>query len=90
MFFKPIVWLTDCAHVGLTMGFGIGEWGPAFVAENGRFEVHDWSIGFAGGPVTFLIYDATDQIARPPYDRHGITCAWPPRHLFGHYYICRF
>jgi hypothetical protein len=63
------------------------------------FAAYDWSVGFAGGPNTFLIYDATDEIALP-YKLHkqpiafergfGDVCAGKVTHLLDHYYVCTF
>lgn len=69
-------------------------------APNGKkFTNFDWSIGFAGGPITLLVYDETDEIMAPweqqthnPNRESGGArdCAGKAEHLFGHYYVCTF
>ena len=86
----PINWAADCLHIGLTVG--------SKPADN-QFAVYDWSTGLAGGSETFLIYDKSDEIARPQSlhkrpasSEHGFgeACAGKVKHLVAHYYLCRF
>ena len=98
LLWPPINWITIYLHLGLTAGFGMGTIGPT--PEPGApFAVYDWSTGLAGGPVTFLIHDETDEIALPPAShKHPISlengfgedCAGKAAHLLGHYYLCTF
>ncbi len=69
------------------------------IQPDGPFVGYDWSVGLAGGPATFLIYDVTDEIALPPElhkqpiaFEHGFgeICAGKVIHLLGHYYLCEF
>jgi hypothetical protein len=92
LLWRPIDWATDCAHLGLTVGFG------AKSSDSG-FAAYDWSVGFAGGANTFLIHDVTHQIAlpmaqhtQPPRAENGFgeECAGKVRRLLGHYYVCKF
>lgn len=96
---NPICWMADCAHVVLTAGLGGGQIGSNPVAKTDRFATYDWSVGLAGGPNTFLIYDATDEIALPLSEHKspltaengfGEDCAGRVSHLFAHYYRCTF
>jgi hypothetical protein len=96
---KPIYWTTDCLHLGLTAGFGLGQLGSTSTQRDRQFAVYDWSVGLAGGPNTFLIHDMTDEIALP-IEQHkypiaaengfGEDCAGKVKHLLGHYYVCTF
>jgi|HubBroStandDraft_5_1064220.scaffolds.fasta_scaffold05446_1 hypothetical protein len=95
----PINWAADCAHLGLTAWFGAGELGSSSKPDRSDFEIFDWSVGFAGGQNTFLIFDRTDEIAlplaqhtQPETSENGLgeECAGKVRHLVGHYYVCRF
>jgi hypothetical protein len=95
----PIRSVAEYAHLGLTVGLGAGQLGPPFKPDGSDFEAFDWSVGFVGGPNTFLIHDKTDQIALPvthltqaSIHEDGIAeeCAGNVRHLLGHYYVCTF
>jgi hypothetical protein len=66
--------------------------------KTASFKAYDWSIGFAGSN-TFLIWDATDEVAlpvrlhqHPLSDEQGLgeDCAGKSEHLIGHYYVCSF
>jgi hypothetical protein len=94
---QPITWTADCLHLALTVWTGAGQAGPPSRPDNSPFSVYDWSVGFAGGPNTFLIHDVTDEIAlplklhrRPVASENGFgeDCAGRVRHLLGHYYVC--
>ena len=94
----PIAWTADYMHLALTVGFGLGTIGPT-PKDGGAFVVYDWSTGLAGGPVTFLIYDMTDEIALPPLAQKrplalqngfGEECRGKSRRLLRHYYVCTF
>jgi hypothetical protein len=92
LLWKPIDWTAYTMHLGLAVWTGA-------VQPNGPFVGCDWSVGLAGGPATFLIYDVTDEIALPP-ELHkqpiafeqgvGEICAGKVIHLLGHYYVCEF
>jgi hypothetical protein len=95
----PIKWAADCLHVGLTVGFGVGQLGSPSKHDGSRFAAYDWSTGLAGGPATFLIYDESDEIALPlaihrqpanSEDGFGEDCAGKVKHLLAHYYVCTF
>jgi len=96
---SPINWAAECAHLGLTVGFGAGQLGSASKPGDRGLAAYDWSIGLAGGPNTFLIHDETDEIALP-MARHkqpssyengfGEECAGKVHHLLDHYYVCTF
>jgi hypothetical protein len=95
----PINWADDLVHLGLTVGFGIGQDGVVSTTNSRDFKAYDWSVGLAGGPSTILIHDVTDDIAlpisqhtHPPSDEGGFAeeCAGKVRHLAGHYYVCTF
>jgi hypothetical protein len=83
---------------GLHHALGLAVWIGA-VHPDGPFVGYDWSVGLAGGPATFLIYDVTDEIALPP-ELHkqpiafeegvGEICAGKVIHLLGHYCVCEF
>lgn len=96
---EPISRASEYLHLGLTVWFGLGQIGSTLKPGTNPFSVHDWSVGFAGGPNTFLIYDRADQIAlplerhrRPRSSEDGIeeNCAGKAEHLLGHYYVCNF
>ena len=98
LLWKPILWTADCLHLALTVGTGAGQLGRP-PDPDGPFVAYDWSVGFAGATYTFLIYDATDAIARvqPPAKRSTAAqreifdeCAGKVTHLLGHYYVCTF
>ena len=93
----PIRWSADCIHLALTVWTGAGQLGSSARPDGSPFEVFDWSVGLAGGPNTFLIYDVTDEIALPlKLHRHpieseqgwGEDCAGKVTPLLGHYYLC--
>lgn len=97
LLWSPINWAADCAHLGLTIGFGVGQLGSPPKSTGSGFAVYDWSVGFAGSANTFLIHDVTDQIALPMAQHtqprgsengFGEECAGKVRHLLGHYYVC--
>jgi hypothetical protein len=96
---SPINWVDDCVHLGLTVGFGVGQLGSSSKPDGKGFAAYDWSVGFAGGPNTYLIHDETGQIALPmaqraqpsiPQNGFGEECAGKVRHLLDHYYVCTF
>lgn len=64
-----------------------------------HFVVWDWSVGFAGGPVTLLVYDESDEIGMPVDKqrfRLGVkdgvadSCSGKAYHLSRHYFVCNF
>ncbi len=94
---RPITWTADCLHLALMVTTGAGQLGANSRPDGSPFAAYDWSVGFAGGPSTFLIYDMTDEIAlplklhrRPLAQENGFgeDCAGRVRHLLGHYYVC--
>ncbi len=94
---SPINWVTDCAHLGLTVGLGVGYYGAPPKADRSGFATYDWSVGIVTSPSTFLIHDVTDQIGLPMVQRTSSStaenefrqeCAGNVRHLLGHYYVC--
>lgn len=98
LLFTPIKWVADCIHLGLNVGIGIKQLGPPIRMQGSEFVANDWSVGFAGGPSTFLIHDETDEVLLPmdqhthPSTEYGFKekCAGKVSHLLGHYYICTF
>lgn len=97
LLWTPIRWTADCLHLGLTVWTGAGQLGRSSRPDGTPFEVLDWSVGLAGGPNTFLIYDVTDEIPLPPKlhkrpiaseQGWGEDCAGKATHLLGHYYVC--
>jgi hypothetical protein len=97
LLWRPTILAADIVHLGLTAGFGVGQLGTAPRLTDDSFVVYDWSVGFAGGPNTFLIHDVTDEIAlpmiqhtQPPSseDGFGEDCAGKVQHLIAHYYVC--
>jgi hypothetical protein len=93
---RPINWITDVIHIGLTVNLGIGQLGVAR-ADGDDFTVYDWSIGLVTNPSTFLIHDVTDEIALPlaqhthPANSEagfGENCAGHVSRVLKHYYIC--
>ena len=99
LLWRPIEWAADNVHIGLTVGFGAGQLGAPSKSSDGHFVTYDWSVGFAGGPSTVLIYDITDEIAvpmaqqtHPQSSELGIAeeCAGRVHHLISHYYVCSF
>jgi hypothetical protein len=96
IFWRPINWIADVIHLGLTVNFGVGQAGVAKKADD-DFTVYDWSIGLVTSPSTFLIHDVTDEIALPlAQHKHpagselgfGEDCAGKVSRLLRHYYIC--
>jgi len=95
LLWKPISWAADYVHLALTVGTGADQLEP----DGSPLAIYDWSVGLAGGPNTFLIYDVTDEIAlplklhkQPIASEQGFSeeCAGKVTHLRGHYYVCRF
>ena len=92
LLWRPIDWTAYSMHLALEVWTGA-------IQPDGPFVGYDWSVGLAGGPATFLIYDVTDEIALPP-ELHkqpiafeqgfGEICAGKVIHLLGHYYVCEF
>ena len=99
LLWRPVNWAADVIHLGLTVGLGIGQLGTPSSSNGGEFVTYDWSVGFAGGPNTFLIHDSSDQIALPiSQHAHPLSsgngleeeCAGKARRLIRHYYVCTF
>ena len=99
LLWKPITWTADCMHLALTVWTGAGQLGRSSMPDGSPFAAYDWSVGLAGGPNTFLIYDATDEIVLPltlhkqpiAFERgFGKDCAGKATHLLGHYYVCTY
>lgn len=99
LLWKPITWTADCMHLALTVWTGTGQLGRSAKPDGRSFAAYDWSVGLAGGANTFLIYDATDEIALPltlhkqpiaSEQGFGEDCAGEVTHLLGHYYVCTF
>jgi hypothetical protein len=99
LLWKPITWTADVIHLGLTVSTGAGQLGRSSKPDGSPFAAYDWSVGLAGGPNTFLIYDVTDEISLPPKLQRqpipseqgfGEICAGKVTHLLGHYYVCTF
>jgi len=99
LLWRPVNWAADLIHLGLTVGLGVGQLGTPSSSKSGDFVTYDWSVGFAGGPNTFLIHDSSDQIvlpvsqhAHPLNSEHGFDeeCAGKARRLIRHYYVCTF
>ena len=99
LLWRPMHWTTDCIHLALTAGFGLGQLGSTSVPNGTRFEAFDWSVGLVGGWTTFLIFDPTDEIALPMAQHthspeselgFGPDCAGNVSHLVFHYYVCTF
>ena len=99
LFWLPINRAADLVHLGLTAGFGIGQLGVPSKSSDGSFIAYNWSVGLAISPGTFLIHDATDEIALPPAQHthppdsemgFGEECAGTVRRLVRHYYVCSF
>lgn len=98
LLWKPVTWTADCMHLALTVWTGAGQLGVTSRPHGSPFATYDCSVGFAGGPDTFLIYDATDEIALSPKlhkqpiafeQGFGEDCAGKVTHLLDHYYVCR-
>lgn len=96
---KPIIWTAQCMHLALTVWTGAGQLGHVSRPKGSPFAAYDWSVGLAGGPATFLIYDVTDEIALPLNQHkqpisveleYSKYCAGAVAHLLGHYYVCTF
>lgn len=99
LLWRPINWVADVVHVGITVGLGGGQLGTPPKSSDDGFVVYDWSVGLAGGPNTFLIRDVTDEIASPsaqhappPRSEDGFEeeCGGKVRRLISHYYVCSF
>lgn len=99
LLWRPITWTVDYMHLALTVWTGAGQLGRSSKPDGSPFAAYDWSVGFAGGPNTFLIYDVTDEIALPlklhkqpiaSEQGFGEDCAGNVTHLLGHYYVCTF
>ena len=99
LLWQPILWASDYVHLGLTVLAENGQPGSRSSPDAGSFAAYDWSVGLAGGPNTFLLYDTTDEIVLPPKlhkqpiaaeNGFGEDCAGKVRHLLGHYYVCTF
>ena len=95
----PLGRSVEYLHLGLTASFGVGQIGPAFRSSDGQFASYDWSVGLAGGPSTFLIYHAIDDVENAPARRRDpastsrdlqTECAGHVRRLLAHYYVCTF
>jgi len=91
----PLNRAADYIHLGITIAAIQLSSNP----DKNSFADYDWSVGFAGGPATFLIHDPTDEIAlplplhkNPADDENGFAemCAGKATHLLGHYYVCTF
>jgi hypothetical protein len=94
---RPLNWVGDMAHLGLTAGFGAGQLGTSPRSNDDGFAIYDWSVGLAGGPNTFLIRDVSDEITLPMAQHthpasaeggFGEDCAGKVSRLIRHYYIC--
>jgi hypothetical protein len=98
LLWRPLVWTTDCIHLGLNVWLGLGEL-SAFKTLDGKWADYDWSTGLVSNGNTFLIYDSTNEIALP-IEQHKLLansvnqlttiCAGNVSHLIGYYYICTF
>lgn len=96
---QPVLFCCDYVHLLLLEPVYQEAIAASGKPPGARFAAFDWSVGFAGGPNTFLIYDETDAISRPFNDQPGIAtqedgfgpdCAGKVRHLLAHYYVCDF
>lgn len=94
---KPINLAVDDIHLALTIGLGVGQLGTVQEPSRELLRVYDWSVGLAGGPETFLIFDGNDRLARPSSPRPDTLgserswlgeCGGRSTHLLGHYYVC--
>jgi hypothetical protein len=99
LLWKPITRAADYIHLALTVWTGAAQLGDTSRPDGSSFATYDWSVGLAGGPNTFLIYDDTDEIAlplklhkQPIADEQGFgdDCAGKVTHLLSHYYVCTF
>jgi hypothetical protein len=97
LLWRPINWVADIAHIGLTTRFGVGQLDTHSESSDGTFEAYDWSVGLAISPSIFLIHDLTDEIALPlaqhthPLSSElgfGEECAGRVKRLMTHYYVC--
>jgi hypothetical protein len=95
----PINWAADCIHLGLTVGFGMGQLGHSPNPNGSGYQTYDWSVGLAGGANTFLIHDPSDEITKPSPQTKVTTnsengleeeCSGKVKHLLAHYYVCTF
>ncbi len=98
LLWQPMKWADNVAHLGLTVGFGIGQLGSSSRSNDDSFFIYDWSTGLAGAN-TFLIHDVTDEIVlpmsqhtHPPSSENGFgeECAGNVQRLVKHYYLCNF
>ncbi len=97
LLWRPLNWVDDVAHLALTVGFGIGEYGSTPKLKADDFVAYDWSVGFAGAS-TFLVHDVTDKVTlpiarhtHPPNpDSFEEECAGKVQRLINRYYICNF
>ena len=64
LFWRPLSWADDIAHLVLTVEFGVGQLGSSSRSDGNRLVTHDWSVGLAGAN-TFLIRDVTDELTLP-------------------------
>lgn len=99
LLWRPILRAVDVVHLGLSVGFGVGQLGATSKSEDGSLVFYDWSVGLAGGPNTFLVHDPTDEVTLPlSQNTHPLRgednleeeCAGKVEHLLGHYYLCTF
>jgi hypothetical protein len=99
LLWQQIRWMALILHLGLTVWPGIGALGTTLPQDEAKFRAYDWSVGLAGGSTTFLIFDASDEIARPislaKQDSAADgdlaqRCRNNVEHLVGHYYVCSF
>ncbi len=93
VFWGAIGWVVDVAHLGLALAWQRPHI-EASRAQPGPFVVDDWSIGFAGGASTFLVYDKSGSVAKPRSgqvrtpDNDILNDCAGAEHLVGHYYVC--
>ena len=91
---SPLDWIDDRIHLWLTVTFGVGQIGPTQDADGGRYRIHDWSTGLAGGPNTFLIEDPSDRVAGPVSPNSAgdesvaAACTGKVERLWTHFYVC--
>ena len=96
LFWRPLNWADNMAHLALTIELGIGELGSSSESGANSFVSYDWSVGLVGAN-TFLIHDVTDEVTlpiakhkRPPSSEDDLEkeCAGKVQRLTKHYYIC--
>jgi len=94
---RPMIASGDYAHLLIMLPFYNAKIAAAPIDHGRALMVDDWSIGLAGSPSTFLIYDDSDRIARPlrqqspPLTHLGgfeTDCSGHVRPLRLHYYLC--